>query len=105
MKRTDIKPLVTVAVPFQVTGWVQIRVVAEASVDVFVVDPDGRSEYERGDTFKSLVGSTNLPEHTLTACLPLGTWYLLIANRASDRVLMVDYELRPIYMGGPSIQL
>lgn len=102
MTRADLQPGATLSIPYSLTeaGRVAIHVVADTPVDVLLVDTEGRAEYENGRLgVECWARSTNLREHRFTLELPPRLWFLLVANRAADRWVAVDHEVRLLIPG------
>jgi hypothetical protein len=94
----------TLALPYSIAAgaWYTVRVSADAPVDVYVVDAEGRAQFEHGQPFKTRAGATNSAMHAFAAFLPYGVATVLIMNRHRDRDVSASVDVQTFSPGGPT---
>ena len=95
MDKAKLEPRTVLLVAYRapVSGVATVQVSATDPVNAYVVDENGKTEYE-GErmNFIPLAGSKDLIDHVLTARLSPGTrWYLIVENPSRKDIVNVSY--------------
>lgn len=94
----------TIAIPYSIaaSAWYTVRVFANAPVDAYVVDAEGRAKFELGQPFMTRAGAANNTMHAFAVYLPYGVATVLIMNRNHDRDVGASVDVQAFSTGGPT---